>query len=346
MTVKPEDIRSFPTVYGRDLLAEVPNFVAGPYVVVTMEDLWPLFRGRLPENTPVHFVRSMDRGALEAALPSLDGIASVVGLGGGQAIDCAKYFAWRRDLKLHQFPTSLSVDAMFGHRAGVREDGLVRYVGWAVPESVYLDYAIIQAAPRHINTAGIGDVFCFFTGVWDWDYATRKGRCETRWPWNETLANHSIAMAERALAGRDAIRRLTPEGIDLIVEAFRWGGASYHGAGWCPRHIEGVEHYVFYALEALTGVKFLHGQAVCLGIVVGAMMHERRVEELRDAIRFVGVDIRPESMGIDWNAVDEALSGLSEFVRRAGLPYGIAHDAIVDRGFLNRLREQLGVQLS
>ena len=112
---------------------------------------------------------------------------------------------------------------------------------------------------------------------------------------------------------------MTPAGIGLIVDAFQWGGASFHGTGWCPRHIEGVEHFIFYALEARTGVKFLHGQAVCLGIVAGAMMHDRRARELRDAIRTIGVDIRPESMGIGWPGVDATLLGLSQFVREAGL---------------------------
>jgi glycerol dehydrogenase-like iron-containing ADH family enzyme len=338
MPLRPDDIRPFPTVFGRNLLAEVPNFVAPPFAVVTMEDLWPRFRADLPDATPAVFVRSMARADLEAALPGLAHLASFVGLGGGQAIDAAKYFAWRLNRPLHQFPTSLSVDAMYGQRAGVRENGLVRYVGWAVPQCVYFDYGILEAAPAHINRAGIGDVFCFFTGVWDWEHAHRRGRAEAKWPWNPDLAARSLALAEAALAGRDAIRDLTPEGIGLIVRAFQWGGASFHASGWCPRHIEGVEHFIFYALEARTGIRFLHGQAVCLGLIAGALMHGRRAEELRAAVARIGVDIRPAALGMDWAVVDEVLRDLSHFVRRAGLPYGIAHDFAVDPAFLDRLR--------
>ena len=155
------------------------------------------------------------------------------------------------------------------------------------------------------------------------------------------LPTHSLSLAEAALAGRDAIRDLTPEGIALIVEAFKWGGASYHGTGWCPRHIEGVEHYVFYALEASTGIKFLHGQAVALGLVAGAMMHGRRARELRNAVAEIGVDIRPGSMGMTWDDVDATLLGLADFVRVQGLPYGIAHDFPVDRTFLDQLRQMV-----
>jgi glycerol dehydrogenase-like iron-containing ADH family enzyme len=338
MPVRPDDIHPFPTVFGRDLLAEVPNFVAPPFLVVTMADLWPRFSGALPPGTRAYLVHSMERAALEADLAGLAGVRSVVGLGGGQAIDAAKYVAWRLGLPLHQFPTSLSVDAMYGHRAGVREGGLVRYVGWAVPRTVYFDLDLILSAPPRINRAGIGDVLCFLTGVWDWQHAARAGRSEPRWPFDEALAARSLAVAEAALAGREAIRDLTPEGIRLLVDGFRWGGASYHGSGWCPRHIEGVEHYVFYALEARTGVKFLHGEAVSLGIVAGAMLHGRRAAELRRAIADVGVDIRPEAMGIGWPDVDAALLGLGAFVRRAGLPWGIAHDRAIDAAFLAQLR--------
>jgi len=341
MPIRPEDIKAFPTAYGRNLLAEVPNFVAGPYLVVTMEDLWPDLKTHLPQGTPVYFVKSMERADLEADLGRTSTYASFIGLGGGQAIDAAKYFAWRHGAKLHQFPTSLSVDAMYGQRAGVRENRNVRYVGWAIPECVYFDYGILEAAPRHINRAGIGDVFCFFTGVWDWEYAHRTGKCEAKWPYDPALAAHSLKLAEAALAGRDQIRDLTPEGIGLMVEAFKWGGASYHGAGWCPRHIEGVEHFIFYALETRTGVKFLHGQAVCLGLIAGALMHNRRAEELRAAVREIGVDIRPDRMGITWDDVDASLRHLRDFVRDAGLPYGIAHDFAVDDAFLIRLRQMV-----
>jgi glycerol dehydrogenase-like iron-containing ADH family enzyme len=341
MSFHGSQITAFPTVFGRDLLSEVPNFVADPYLVVTMADLWPILAPRLPAGTAVHFVSTMDRAALEEDLRQLGDYASIVGLGGGQAIDCAKYFAWRRNLPLHQFPTSLSVDAMYGHRAGVRENGIVRYVGWARPETVYWDLDILAAAPPHINRAGIGDVFCFFTGVWDWQFAHDRGRCEARWPYDETLAAISLARAEAALVGQDAIRDLTPEGVALVVEGFKWGGASYHGAGWCPRHIEGVEHYIFYALEAMTGRKFLHGQAVCLGIVAGAMMHGRRVDELTQAIGNIGVDMRPATMGISWSDVDAALQALPAFVRAQGLPYGIANEHEVSAAFLEELHHRV-----
>jgi hypothetical protein len=80
---------------------------------------------------------------------------------------------------------------------------------------------------------------------------------------------------------------------------------------------------------------------VCLGLIAGAMMHGRRADELRRAVREIGVDIRPAAMGLGWDDVEATLLGLRGFVRAAGLPYGIAHDHAVDRAFLDDLRRKV-----
>ena len=341
MPFKESDIAQFNTVFGRDLLPEVANFVRPKMLVVTMEDLWPLFRDSLSADALPHMVRSMDRTALEADLATLSNVASIVGLGGGQAIDAAKYFAWRLNLPLFQFPTSLSVDAVFGHRAAVRDNDVVKYVGWAVPETVYIDLDIIDSAPRPLNIGGVGDIFCFITGVMDWRYAEARGKCEPRWPYDESLAAISLAKAEAVLAELDEVKTLSPRGIRTMVDALKWGGASYHGAGWNPRHIEGVEHYIFYALEAGTGKTFLHGQAVCLGLTLGAMMHGQRLDELLGAVTHLGIDIRPAAMDVTWSDVFDAMRGLKAFVEREGLAYGIANDFDVTEEFLNAARRRI-----
>ena len=341
MPFKEDDVPQFTTIFGRNLLAEVPGFVLPKILVVTMDDLWPLFRDQLPDDVQLYTVRSMERSVLEANLANLGGSASILGLGGGQAIDAAKYFAWRLNKPLFQFPTSLSVDAVFGHRAGVRENSIVKYVGFAVPQSVYIDLDIIEAAPSTLDIGGVGDVFCFITGVMDWRLAERLGKCEARWPYDDDLARISLAKAEAALSALDDIRNLTPDGIRIMVDALKWGGASYHGVGWNPRHIEGVEHYIFYALEARTGKKFLHGQAVCLGLILGAMMHGQRGDELLHAVAYLGVDIRPGAMNIGWEDVFQAMHGLKDFVVREGLAYGIANDFTVTDTFLNEARDKI-----
>jgi glycerol-1-phosphate dehydrogenase [NAD(P)+] len=71
-------------------------------------------------------------------------------------------------------------------------------------------------------------------------------------------------------------------------------------------------------------------------------MHGQRVDELRQAVADIGVDIRPQSMGLTWEDVDATLMGMRDFVRETDLPYGIRHDFEVDRQFLDRLQWIVG----
>ena len=235
----------------------------------------------------------------------------------------------------------MSVNAAFGHRAGLRFAGKVRYIGWAVPEAVYVDYDVIQNAPVQVNRSGVCEIFCYHTAHADWRFARSHGKTEPKWPYDERLVAEAETVLSTVMEKLDAIHDVSEEGIRTLMTANRWGGAAYHNAGWNPRHIEGIDHFVFYALEYFTGKKFIHGQPVCLGIYVGSLLHDDRPEEMLQAIHRVGVDIRPEAMGITWDDVSEALQKLSWFVREVGLWYGIAHEAVIDDKFVDRVRTRV-----
>ena len=336
------DLRyGFPTVFGRGLYDELKHFVNPPFLVVTMPDLWSLFAHHFDgADCLTYFADSLERGDLERDAAGLGEIQAVVGLGGGQALDVAKFFAWRRRLPLFQAPTALSVNAVYGQRSGVREAGKVVYRGWAVPQAVYIDYDVLRAAPPHLNWSGIGDILCFHTGVLDWRYAESSGSAEEKWRFDPALARQSLVKVEAVLENVDAIRRLDDEGIRVLVDGLKWG-TSFHGSGWCPRHIEGTDHFLFYTLEHLTGRKFLHGQPVGLGVVVGSMLHENRADEMLEAIAAIGLDVRPEAMGLTWDQLRTGLEAMRGYVREAGLWHSIAHDAQITPAFVRDLRRRL-----
>ena len=87
----------FPTVFGRNLVEELNGFVHRPFLVVTMEDLWPLFEGQLDrKHCSPYIVRSVDEADLLSDLAALPTHQAIVGLGGGQALDAAKYLRLER----------------------------------------------------------------------------------------------------------------------------------------------------------------------------------------------------------------------------------------------------------
>jgi glycerol dehydrogenase-like iron-containing ADH family enzyme len=338
----PENAEGFPTVFGRELVGELANFVHRPYLLVTMADLWPKFEHHFDSNlAAVHFVASLDVADLERDLDVLPPFNSVIGLGGGQASDVAKYFAWRRGRPIFQVPTATTTNAPFAHRSALRRDGKPEPIGWSVPEAVYVDYDVLRAAPAFLNRSGVGDVLCFHTAHHDWKLAHDAGREERRWPYDPALVAAARTVLDGVLADLDEIRDVSDRGIRTLMLAHRWGGAAFHQAGWNTRHLDGVDHCYLYALEHLTGRHFVHGQAVGLGTYFGAVLQDNQPEMVLAALDRVGLDIRPEAMGIGWDEAATAMRQLAWYVRYADLEYTIADARPVTDDIVELVRDRV-----
>ena len=55
-----QDSAGFTTIFGRNLIGELPNFVHQPYLVVTMADLWDLFAHHFDDNLAGPYLVSHD----------------------------------------------------------------------------------------------------------------------------------------------------------------------------------------------------------------------------------------------------------------------------------------------
>ena len=331
----------FNTIYGRGLVAELKNIVQRPYLVVTMEDLWETFKDNFDEDAIVHFVKTLEYDEIIKEIDELPTFEAVIGLGGGQAVDYAKMAAWKKHLPLYQVPTSIATNAVFGHRAGVRVDSTVRYVGYVEPIAVYIDYEVIQNGPKALNRSGVCDVFCYHNAIFDWKYAWNQGKCEKKWPFDEEKASESLAVYQSVVDALDDIYALNEKGIRTLTEGLRWGGAAFHNNGWNPRPIEGTDHFLFYTLEYMTKKKFIHGLPVCLGIFTGSLMQDNDAKGMLKLIHKAGVDIRPEAMNLCWEEVFAGLKYEKEFLEKDGKWYTVANDFAVDDLFCQKVKDMI-----
>ena len=330
--------KTFSTIYGRNLLYELNIILPQDALIVTMKDLWDRFENYFTKNVQVHFVKNLNIETLENDYDKFKNFNAVVGIGGGQAVDAAKFFSWKSNAKLFQVPTSMSVNAAFGHRFAARIDGNINYIGWTTPEAVYVDFDVIKNAPKLFNRSGICEIMCYHTAHLDWKYADKVGKCEKKWAYDQQAVNEAKSVLDYMLEGIDDIKEVNDNGIIRLMNANSWGGPAFHNFGWNPRPIEGTDHFVFYSLEYHTKKSYIHGQPVNMGVYVGSLLHNSKAEEMLDYIIRAGVDIRPESMGITWEDMANALIKMKEYINRIGLWHSIAHDKSIDENFIADLK--------
>ena len=82
----------FQTITGYNQIDELSNYITNKTCVITMEDIWDLYKNRFPNNVDIYFVNTLEEKNLDAEIDKFKNYTMLIGFGGGQAIDIAKYF--------------------------------------------------------------------------------------------------------------------------------------------------------------------------------------------------------------------------------------------------------------
>ena len=293
-------------------------------VFVTMELPWKLVVPRL-RSLPRHveFVRSMERTTLDEAATALPAVDSVIGVGGGSALDFAKYLAWKRDLQLILIPSIVSVDACVTSSIGVRDGGRVHYVGHVKPERLLIDFELIREAPPRLNRAGAGDILSIHTGSYDWLLGhTKEGE-----RYDRQVARRSAELLRELDRNAAEISQVSDKGIRTLVELFQAENDLCEGFG-NSRPEEGSEHFFAYNAELRTGKQFVHGEIVCLGVLLMSRLQDNEPEWVMGLLENLRVLYRPSDIGLEPKELRDSLTSLGEFCRQEGLPYTIIRETL------------------
>ena len=310
------------------------------FVVFTMEIPWKVTKDKLghsPEK--VVFVETVEEDWLDAKIKEMPDCTTVVGIGGGQAVDAAKYMSWKKGIRLVTIPTILSVDAFVTTAAGIRRDHQVVYVGESTPDPLIIDYDIIRTAPKQLNIAGIGDLLSCHTASFDWELAHIKGKSE--YPYSAENVKVAKGIVDRLESLLPAIRENEDEGLKSIVDGYMELNSICLPAGhW--RIEEGSEHYLFYELEERLKRPFIHGNIIGLGIYILSRLQNNEVERITDILDRSGLEYHPVAMGLSESDLKASLLNLKEFVaNKSAFWYTIINDAEITERWVNEVLAEL-----
>lgn len=328
----------FPVKYGAGIAGDLGRILS-PAIVVTQPEPWEMLRNRFG-GTPAALViaEGLERTRLEDLVTSLPGdVACVIGIGGGTAMDTAKWLHWRKTLRLFQIPSLPSVNACFTHMTAIREGDGVRYYGDAIPEMVFVDYDLMKAAPAHLVRGGIGDVLSCHTARWDWEYATKRGHAPA---WDEFAAGEALRFIKELRELAPGLYKGENEAIKRLMELHRVIGKYCDDYGHA-RFEEGSEHFFAYTFEHVTRRTLMHGELVALGVLIMSSLQGNMPELAREIMREAGVRHRPGELELKMDEVERTLLALPEFVKREKLWYSIANDLTVGDKELSLARKAL-----
>ncbi|WP_222429977.1 iron-containing alcohol dehydrogenase [Paenibacillus cremeus] len=288
----------------------------GKYVLVTMDAPWQLYEPLLrikPEA--VLMVESLNKESLDKMVGNVPRDCAIVGLGGGTALDAAKYFAYSADQVPLLVPSITSSNAPFTDFISIRKNGTS--FGFKVdgyPKKILIDYELIQMADPRLNRAGYGDLLYMQTTWNDWKIAQEKGIGPALDPEVEREIDRIVVSS---LENAPEIGSLTQDGIRLLMENTQSSSELYMLNPTLPISA-GSDHLFAWNLELTTGKPLIHGEIVSLGIVMSSFLQksylpESRYRELRKAMDEACVIYHPDQIGVTWDEIVRTLQSVESY---------------------------------
>lgn len=181
---------------------------------------------------------------------------AIVAIGGGKAIDYAKFAGSVTQLPVVSVPTVISNDGFCSPLSSMTVDGRRRTVKTKIPDSVIVDTAIIMKSPEKFLYSGVGDLFCKITSVFDWKLSYKK----TGEYVNDFAAVVSKNAVDTFINYRDK-NFSNIEYIGIIASSLLMTGLAMEIAG-SSRPASGSEHLISHAYDKFSANLSMHGLQV------------------------------------------------------------------------------------
>jgi 3-dehydroquinate synthase len=288
----------------------------------------------LPTGEKAKSLKTVERGYKFLLDNKVDRKGLICALGGGVVGDTAGFIAasYLRGIDYIQLPTTLlaQVDSAIGGKVGVNFAGKKNLVGsFYQPRAVIADVALLKSLPAAEMTNGLAEVVKYAVAMDEGLFGILQTKAA-----NDFSAEELTDIVMRCC-------RLKADIVELD-ETEKTG----------ERAILNFGHTVGHALEAVSGFKGSHGQAVAVGTVAAAMISQQLamidasdVQRIKGLLQKFGLPIAcpkvsPEALSEAIRFDKKTTLGQTRWVLLEGIGQGITGRA-VDEDTVKKVLEEL-----
>jgi glycerol-1-phosphate dehydrogenase [NAD(P)+] len=289
-----------------ELLADGRISAGGKVAVAVGSGLGAEIAATLSRQLPEADIVRVPGGSVDAARELADQIRgsfydAIVGVGGGQTIDAAKYAASLLGTPMVAVATSLANDGLASPVASLAYGGRKGSYGVHMPIAVVVDLDYVAASPERWLRAGIGEALSNLSALRDW-WLAHEERGE---PVDGLATAFARSGAEAVLyhaggIGSEAFLNTLAQALALSGLAMSVAGTSQPCSGAC--------HEISHAIDALHPEAARHGEQVAVGALFASYL---RGDELTPTIEACmarhGVPRLPAEIGLSAEQFAEAV---------------------------------------
>jgi len=191
---------------------------------------------------------------------------AIVGIGGGKALDYAKYCAHLLRIPFISVPTSTSNDGFCSPNTSLLVEGKRKSIKSTIPFGVIIDLDIIKTCPPICFYSGLGDMVSKITALWDWKQAFLKGY-ERYNDFASLMAYNSLDL----LFIKHSSDITSPEFHRSLSNSLLMSGITMEIAG-TSRPASGSEHLISHALDEIAKKPKMHGIQVGVATYLCALL--------------------------------------------------------------------------
>jgi len=199
---------------------------------------------------------------------------AIVAVGGGKAIDAAKYAAFLQHIPVISVPTSISNDGFGSPQVSLVVAGRRKSLKASIPYGVIMDTTVIDASPERLTYSGIGDLLSKYTAVQDWKLAYHAE--------GEAVNDFAVMISLQSVENLvnfpvKSIHNL--EFLRLVCGALVMSGVAMEVSG-SSRPASGSEHLISHAYDGIAHKPTLHGIQVGIATLATATAQKHPKKEL------------------------------------------------------------------